>query len=346
MVMDCVIQFSVISTLIYINTFCSFQVGECRQLFFPAKFMFGDRRLTKHTIATIKVVDFDFCEMQCYNQLNCVSINFKVLPDSEGLHECELNNATHQSHDNDLQNKKGYVYKGAESTCDRAVCENGGTCQSGFTDKGYHCVCPPGFTSAHCEQDVDECSQEPDLCSAKAVCRNIKGSYNCYCEEGYTGDGRNCTLLRESTDSFKDCQEGWVEHNHSCYRMISIGRYYRVKFARQRCNDMSADLPIIKSQSENDFIHSLMKMQNARYVGLGMERNNSGFFWFDGSPAEPSQGAMYSAWMDYELEAGTGVPKKCAYLEFITKKWRVYYCSYWDNTYVLCQRGMHDQEGP
>ena len=37
-----------------------------------------------------------------------------AIPDSEGLHECELNNATHQSHDNDLQDKKGYVYKGAE----------------------------------------------------------------------------------------------------------------------------------------------------------------------------------------------------------------------------------------
>ena len=76
--------------------------------------MFGDRRLTKHTIATIKVVDFDLCEMQCYNQPNCVSINFKVLLGSEGLHECELNNATHQSHDNDLQSKKGYLHKGAE----------------------------------------------------------------------------------------------------------------------------------------------------------------------------------------------------------------------------------------
>ena len=76
--------------------------------------MFGDRRLTKHTIAIIKVVDFDLCEMQCYNQPNCVSINFKVLHDREGLHDCELNNATHQSHDTDLQNKKGYVYKGAE----------------------------------------------------------------------------------------------------------------------------------------------------------------------------------------------------------------------------------------
>ncbi|XP_015762010.1 PREDICTED: uncharacterized protein LOC107341100 [Acropora digitifera] len=96
----------------------------------------------KHVIATIKVVDFDLCELQCYRQPNCVSINFNVIPDSEGLHECELNNATHRSHDSELMSRDDYVYKGAESACDRAACENGGTCQSGFTDKGYQCVCP------------------------------------------------------------------------------------------------------------------------------------------------------------------------------------------------------------
>ncbi|XP_044169275.1 uncharacterized protein LOC114965441 [Acropora millepora] len=147
------IHFTFISTLIYIETTSSSQVGEYRQLFFPAKFTFDDRRLMKHIIATLKVLDVDLCELQCYLQPNCVSINFSVIPDSAGLHECELNNATHRSHEIDLQNKDGYVYKGAESACDRATCENGGTCQSGFTDKGYHCVCPPGFTSAHCEQD-------------------------------------------------------------------------------------------------------------------------------------------------------------------------------------------------
>ena len=42
----------------------------------------------------------------------------------------------------------------SKSACDRAGCENGGICQSGFTDKGYQCVCLPGFTSAHCEKGI------------------------------------------------------------------------------------------------------------------------------------------------------------------------------------------------
>ncbi|XP_074607314.1 uncharacterized protein LOC141860179 [Acropora palmata] len=109
--------------------------------------------LVKHVIATVKVPDFDFCELQCYHQPNCVSINFNVIRVSKGLHECELNNATHRSYGNELLNRDGYIYKGADSACDRAVCENGGTCQSGFTDKGYRCVSPPNFFSAHCEKE-------------------------------------------------------------------------------------------------------------------------------------------------------------------------------------------------
>ena len=88
--------------------------GECRQLSFPAAYMFGNKQLMKHAIATVKVPDFDVCELQCYHQPNCVSINFKVIPDSGGRHECELNNATHRSHGNELLNRDGYIYKGAE----------------------------------------------------------------------------------------------------------------------------------------------------------------------------------------------------------------------------------------
>ena len=68
----------------------------------------------KNIIATIEVLDSDLCELQCYHQPNCVSINFNVIPNSKGLHKCELNNATHRSHDGKLVNREHYVYKGAE----------------------------------------------------------------------------------------------------------------------------------------------------------------------------------------------------------------------------------------
>ena len=102
---------------------------------------------------------------------------------------------------------------------------------------------------------------------------------------------------------------------------------------------MSAELPIIKSQSENDFICSLMENKDIEYVWLGMERNKSGFFWFDGSPAEPSQGALYSAWKDNELDRGSWISEKCALLELNTKKWRDHDCIYKKSIYVLCQKG-------
>ena len=112
-----------------------------------------------------------------------------------------------------------------------------------------------------------------------------------------------------------------------------------MKIARQRCKEISAELPIIKSQSENDFIHRLMEGEDLEYVWLGMERNNSGFFWFDGSPAEPSQGALYSAWKNNKLEVGYSRHEKCALLELNTKNWRDHDCYYWKKIYVLCQKG-------
>ena len=40
--------------------------------------------------------------------------------------------------------------------------------------------------------DVNECTEGSHGCSADAVCINTKGSYNCSCKPGYSGDGRTC----------------------------------------------------------------------------------------------------------------------------------------------------------
>ena len=83
---------------------------------FPASFSFTDKRLKGHTIRTSQVPDKDICELLCYQEPNCVSINFKyeVRSVAGGSYNCELNNSTHLGHDQDFVDAKGYVYRGAE----------------------------------------------------------------------------------------------------------------------------------------------------------------------------------------------------------------------------------------
>ena len=48
--------------------------------------------------------------------------------------------------------------------------------------------------------DADECAYDPSPCHANASCANSIGSYVCSCNEGFTGDGKECTgrLLNNS----------------------------------------------------------------------------------------------------------------------------------------------------
>ena len=40
--------------------------------------------------------------------------------------------------------------------------------------------------------DINECVRGLHKCSSDAFCRNTKGSYNCTCKHGFTGNGREC----------------------------------------------------------------------------------------------------------------------------------------------------------
>ena len=42
--------------------------------------------------------------------------------------------------------------------------------------------------------DVDECAVATDNnCNANGFCRNIDGSFSCFCNVGFVGDGITCT---------------------------------------------------------------------------------------------------------------------------------------------------------
>ncbi|XP_068736555.1 aggrecan core protein-like isoform X4 [Montipora capricornis] len=262
--------------------------GHCRELVFPQFFVFAHKRLVNHNIETLQVNDFDMCRLRCYQEPNCVSINLNFSRDNEGLQNCELNNATHQRHDKELKDKADYFYRAALNACDKAQCKNGGTCLSGFTDKGYCCVCPLGFTSAHCEQG---------------------------------------------------CPKDWAVHDKYCYKLTN-DRSQTLEDARRKCQEMSADLPIIKSEQENTFIGSLMSDQKKDWIRLGMRRNNSQLLWFDGISAEKSNSKRYNAW-NLDTKEPTG--ENCAYLflaSFNVSKWNDNKCNYepGEAPFVLCQK--------
>ena len=40
--------------------------------------------------------------------------------------------------------------------------------------------------------DVDECNNGLDICNVNANCSNTLGSFECYCKEGFVGDGIIC----------------------------------------------------------------------------------------------------------------------------------------------------------
>ena len=48
-------------------------------------------------------------------------------------------------------------------------------------------------TKVNYHSDIDECQLRSHNCSDNANCINTKGSFNCSCKPGYSGNGYNCS---------------------------------------------------------------------------------------------------------------------------------------------------------
>ena len=90
--------------------FSFFNSGNCRVLAFPSYFLIADKCLESHTFLIVQhVPDMGLCELLCYNQPNCVSVNYEIQTERR----CELNNSTHRAHDADFKEREGCLYHGA-----------------------------------------------------------------------------------------------------------------------------------------------------------------------------------------------------------------------------------------
>ena len=58
-----------------------------------------------------------------------------------------------------------------------------------FTITTYYCSLLSKFLT---DTDVDECQEKSDNCHLHASCKNTAGSFECFCHDGFTGNGRLC----------------------------------------------------------------------------------------------------------------------------------------------------------
>ena len=75
--------------------------------------MFKGKRLVNHVISRVDVTDKEFCGALCFMEPKCFSYNLMTKSET-GKHKCELNNATHEGHEKDLEETPNYIYRGAK----------------------------------------------------------------------------------------------------------------------------------------------------------------------------------------------------------------------------------------
>ncbi|KAL9989349.1 hypothetical protein ACROYT_G003890 [Oculina patagonica] len=133
---------------------CACTDDECRIIMF--KEPIENKAMSGHVIRSEEVPNQGTCRLMCYMEPNCVSINFG--PSEEEKYKCELNSANAENKLSILEEREAFTFLAIENPCSSSSCLNGGTCQAGFTSKGFRCACRPGFAGANCSVLIKFCS--------------------------------------------------------------------------------------------------------------------------------------------------------------------------------------------
>lgn len=91
--------------------------------------------------------------------------------------------------------------------CASAPCGNGGSCYIQALN-GYVCTCAPGYSGLRCQTDINECSSSPCANGGSCYAPSV-GGYVCTCAPGYSGS-------RCQTD-VDECSSSPCQNSGSCY---------------------------------------------------------------------------------------------------------------------------------
>nr|XP_032817930.1 mucin-4-like isoform X2 [Petromyzon marinus] len=93
--------------------------------------------------------------------------------------------------------------------CDGASpCGGGGNCTN--SPGSFTCTCLPGYRGYLC-MDVDECVENPNVCTSSQNCMNTLGGFLCTCKLGTSGS--DCT---ESPCPGLSCPQSYCDNNGTC----------------------------------------------------------------------------------------------------------------------------------
>ena len=56
---------------------------------------------------------------------------------------------------------------------------NAGTCTLDADDHSYSCDCQRGYRGDHCDENIDECYENANICLNGGTCEDLHGSYRC-----------------------------------------------------------------------------------------------------------------------------------------------------------------------
>ena len=107
----------------------------------PAK---QDFILEKHVFKMMEIETASACEVNCFMEADCVSYNLKPQQNGKLLYEFS---------DSDHANNQ-HIFISSQNRCSSMLCPSPRRCQTGFTRKGYRCVCANGLLGKNCTEGM------------------------------------------------------------------------------------------------------------------------------------------------------------------------------------------------